>query len=243
MRLFLALFILLLFPLPAIALPQTPAPAAPAEVVVTEGELRRVIGDFLAKRVEHLGAEVTVKKIGVSGELRLPPGKISYEVIAPGHWEGWGKASLALIVRVDEQVKRNLTVLVEIEALAQMVVATRSLEQGEVVGESDVVLASRDLSQMQGRFCRDLKEVVGMRLKSTVRGNSPLRGDLLERVPLVKSGQLVTIVVENEVVRITTSGRAKGNGALGDTIAVQNLSSQKDLAARVVDATTVRVDF
>jgi len=80
-------------------------------------------------------------------------------------------------------------------------------------------------------------------MKSSVRGNSPLRADYLERVPIVKSGQLVTIVAENEVVRITASGRAKVSGALGDTIAVQNLTSQKEIAARVVDATTVKVEF
>jgi flagella basal body P-ring formation protein FlgA len=71
----------------------------------------------------------------------------------------------------------------------------------------------------------------------------PVRGDYLERVPLIKSGQLVTIVAENDVVRITASGRAKGSGAAGDMIAVQNLNSQKEIAGRVVDASTVRVDF
>jgi len=130
-----------------------------------------------------------------------------------------------------------------VEALAEMVIATRTLERGEVLGESDVALARRDLAHLQGRFCRSKDEVLGLRLKSAVRANSPLRGDFLERVPIVKSGQLVTIVAENEVVRITASGRAKGSGAVGDIVMVQNLSSQKELAGRVVDATTVKVDF
>ena len=232
---------LLLLPLPSFALPQ--APAVPQGTLVTEGELRQVIGDFLAQKDQHLNAQVSVKKIVVNGDLKLPPGRISYEVVAPESWEGWGNASLALIVRVDDQVKRNLTVLVEVEALAEMVVATRPLERGEVIGASDIALARRDLAHLQGRFCRKPEEVIGMMVKSAVRGNAPLRADYLERVPLVKSGQLVTIVAENEVVKITTAGRAKGSGALGDIIAVQNLTSLKDLAARVVDATTVRVDF
>jgi len=233
----------MLLMLPLAALAQPPGAPLPPGNVVSEAELRRVISDFLIQKGEHLNAEVKVKKIGISAELKLPAGKVSYEVIAPERWEGWGNASLALIVRVDDRVLRNLTVNVEVEALAEMVVATRTLERGEVVGESDVALARRDLAHVRGRFCGKLEEVLGMRVKSAVRGNSPLRGDYLERLPIVKSGQLVTIVVENEAVRITAAGRAKGAGALGDTITVQNLSSQKDLAARVVDATTVRVDF
>jgi len=235
---------LLALPLPSHALPSIPAVPAPLPgTVASEGELRRVIADFLADKDKHLNAEVSIKKIGINGDLKLPAGKVSYEVVAPERWEGWGNASLALIVRVDDRVVRNLTVLVEVEALAEMVVATRTLERGEVIGEADVALARRDLAHLQGRYCRDPKEAVGMRMKSSVRANSPLRGDYLERVPVVKSGQLVTIVAENEVVKITAGGRAKGSGAVGDTISVQNLSSQKEIAARVVDATTVRVDF
>ena len=228
-------------PLPCLALPA--APPAPPPTVVTEAELRRVIVDFVAQKDQQLSAEVSVKKVGISGDLKLPPGKVSYEVVAPERWEGWGVASLALIVRVNDRVLNILTVVVEVEALAEMVIATRTLERGEIIGESDVALARRDLAHLQGRFVRDPAEVVGLRVKSALRGNSPLRGDYLERVPVVKSGQLITIVAENEVVRITAAGRAKGSGAVGDTIMVQNLSSQKELAGRVVDATTVKVDF
>jgi flagella basal body P-ring formation protein FlgA len=233
----------MLLSLPLAAFATAPPTAATAGTLVNEGELRRVIGDFLAQKTKHLDAQVTVKRIGISGDLKLPPGKPSFEVIAPERWEGWGNASLALIVRVDDRVLRNLTVQVEVEALAEMVIATRTLERGEVVGESDVALARRDLAHLQGRYCRNRAEVIGMRMKSAVRANSPLRGDYLERVPIVKSGQLVTIVVENDAVRITASGRAKGSGALGETIAVQNLASQKELAGQVVNATTVKVDF
>lgn len=259
MRAILVALMLFALPLAASALPaKAPAPAtapapveapaeapveAPAGNLVSEGELHRVIGNYLIQRATALNAQVSVKKIGYKGEMKLPAGQVTFEVIAPDRWEGYGHASVALIVRVDDQVKKNLTVLVEVEALAEMVVATRTLERGEVLMASDLALARRDLSQVQGRFIKSMDEALGLRVKNAIRANSPVRGDYLERVPIVKSGQMVTILVENEVVRITASGRAKGAGALGDTIMVQNLSSQKDLAARVVDATTVRVDF
>jgi flagella basal body P-ring formation protein FlgA len=54
---------------------------------------------------------------------------------------------------------------------------------------------------------------------------------------------MVTIVAENAAFRVTATGRAKGNGAEGDTVMVQNMNAQKDVAAVVVDAGTVRVEF
>lgn len=225
-------------------------PAVAAEVqapaagnLVSEQEIRRVVENYLVQRASSLNAQVTVKKIGYRGDLKLPAGRVSFEVVAPERWEGYGSTSVALVVRVDDRVVRNQTVLVEVEALAEMVVAARTLERGEVLAPSDLSVARRDLAQVQGRFMKNAEEAVGLRVRSAIRANAPLRGDYLERVPVVKSGQVVTILVENEVVRITASGRAKGSGAVGDAIMVQNLSSQKDVAARVVDASTVKVDF
>jgi len=234
------LLALMLFALPvgAYALP-----APPTLNLVSEAMVRGAISDFLLRKAAPLNAQVSVKKIGYHGDLKLPEGRVSFEVVAPERWEGYGNASVALVVRVDDQVKKNLTVLVEVEALAEMVVAARTLERGEVLAPSDLSLVRRDIAHVQGRYMNEIDEAVGLRVKSAMRANAPLRKDYLERVPIVKSGQVVTIVVENEVVRITASGRAKGAGALGDTIMVQNLSSQREVAARVVDATTVRVDF
>ena len=241
MRTVLFALMLMLTPLAARALP-LPPPAAGN--VVPEAEVRRVISDYVLQRSAALAAQVSIKRIGYSGDLRLPAGKVSFEVMGQERWEGYGNASLALIARVDDVVKKNFTVLVEVEALAEMVVATRTLERGEVLTSSDLALARRDLAHLQGgRLVKGIEEAVGLRVKNSIRANTPVRGDYLERVPVIKSGQIVIILVENDVVKITASGRAKGSGAVGDLILVQNLSSQKEIAARVVDATTVRVDF
>ena len=240
MRAFLvAVALLLVFPFAARAVP----PAAPPTMVVSEAEVRKVITDFVKQKTEALSAQVTIRRIGYSGDLKLPAGKVTYEVMAPERWEGYGNTSLSLIVRVDDQVKKNVTVQVEVEALAQMLVATRPLERGEVISASDVAVDRRDLARVQGPYMTAPAEAIGLRTKMSLRANAPIRSDFLERVPVIKSGQLVTILLENEVMKITVTGRAKQSGAVGDLIMVQNISSQKELAARVVDATTVKVDF
>jgi len=45
------------------------------------------------------------------------------------------------------------------------------------------------------------------------------------------------------MMRITAMGKAKNSGAEGDLITVQNLSSMKDIPARVMDSNSVKVDF
>ncbi len=216
--------------------------AAPA-TVVKEAAVRQVVIDFVRQRTAGLGVELNVKKVGFHGDLVLPEGEVSYEVSAPRQWEGWGQASLALIVRVNDRVVKNVPILVDVEALADLVVTTRSVERGEILTQADVAVQKRDLAGVGGKVARSPAEVVGLKVRVGMRGNTPLRTDYLERIPLVKQGQLVTVLLESPALRITTTGRAKGAGTAGDLITVQNISSNKDFPARIVDAGTVRVDF
>jgi flagella basal body P-ring formation protein FlgA len=220
----------------------TTLPAADTNVL-NESKVRQIVMDYLQQKTRFLDVAVQLKKLGFSGEILLPAGNDSYEVVSPQEWEGWGRGALALIVRIDDRVVKNIPLNVEVEALTDVVVATRAMERGMVVGKGDVALLKRDMATVPAKTCRNLDEVLGKRVRVGMRGNSPVRSDYLERLPVVKSGQLVTIVVENDKFRITTTGRAKGNGAEGEMVSVQNLTTQKEMPAVVVDAGTVRVEF
>jgi flagella basal body P-ring formation protein FlgA len=216
---------------------------AAGTAVLNEARVRQIVTDYLLQKTKDLRLDIQLKKLGFGGEIALPAGNTSYEVVSPQEWEGWGRASLALIVRVDDRVVKNIPLNVEVEALADVVVAVRAMERGMVLEKGDVALQKRDLGTVPGRTCRTLEEVTGKRVRVGLRGNSPIRSDYLERLPLVKRGQLVTIIAENDKFRITSSGKVKGNGAEGDTVQVQSLNAQKDITAVVVDASTVRVEF
>lgn len=217
--------------------------AAPATQVIPRAKLHQVVADFVRQKTASLGLETTLKRTSLGGDLTVPAGTVTYDVLAPDQWEGWGRANLALIVRVDNQVEKNIPVNVEVEALGEMVVSLRALDRGDVIGPGDVVLQKREISAASGKFYANVNEVLGLRARMPIRANFPLRSEYLEKVPLVKSGQLVTIIAENQSLRLTATGRARGNGSEGDIVMVQNLGSNKEFPARVIDTGTVQVDF
>lgn len=218
--------------------------AAAAQVqVVKEKKLRDVVTAYIMDKTSGSGLDVTVKRIGLAGDVVVPSGAVTFEFIAPQQWEGWGKSVLGVLVRVNDQVVKNVSVPVEVEALVPLVVTLRPLAQGEVIGLADIAVQKRDLAGLTGRICYDPSEAIGKRVRIPLRGNMPLRADFLEKVPLVRYGQLVTIVADNGSLRVTTAGMAKGAAGEGDLVTVQNLSSKKDIQGRVVDAGTVAVSF
>lgn len=211
--------------------------------VIKEKKIRDAITEYITARTADSGMEIRIRRLAYSGDLTVPAGRVSFEIVAPGQWEGWGRANLGLIVRVDDAIVRNTSVPVEVEALCDMVVALRPLERGEVIGEGDVALQKRDISTVTGRISYDPVEVIGKKVRVGIRGNNPVRKDFLEKVPLVRSGQMVTIIAENGALRVTAPGRARNSGGEGDLIMVQNIGSSKDVQGRVVDGATVAVDL
>jgi flagellar basal body P-ring formation protein FlgA len=211
--------------------------------VLSEKKIRSVVKGFILDRTKDSGMEIKIKRITIGEDISVPAGKVSYEIIAPDQWQGWGKTVLGLVIRVDDQLVRNMSIPVEVEALDEMVVALYPLPQGKVVEENDVSLQKRDMTDVSGKVSFNLADVLGKRVRIPIRANTPVRSDYLEKVPLVKSGQVVTIVAENGSFRVTATGMARGSGAEGDLIMVQNMNSKKSVQGRVVDAGTVEVNF
>ena len=208
-----------------------------------EQEVRDAVTAFVAARTSGLGWDVRVRRMSIPSLQGLPAGKIDYEIVAPQQWEGWGNISIAVLARYKEKVVENFAVRIEVEALADTVVALHQIDYGNTISADDVVLQKREITYNSYLAARTMDGVVGKRARTTVRNNQPVRADQIENIPLITSGQIVTIVAENEVLKISVSGKAHSSGAAGDIIRVQNLTSHKEIPARVINASTVQVAF
>ena len=96
---------------------------------------------------------------------------------------------------------------------------------------------------MQVNIINDPEKVVGRRTRRSIDPATVLRTDLVELPPIVKRGDIVTIVAEAGGMRITALGKIKKKGHKGERLKVINLNSKKEIYARVVDSSTVRVTF
>jgi flagella basal body P-ring formation protein FlgA len=89
----------------------------------------------------------------------------------------------------------------------------------------------------------DPREVQGKRITLTVNSQEVLRASMVEIPPLIKKGDRVILIVENEYFTITTFGEAKEDGRKGERVKLMNITSQKEVSGKVLDAHTVHVDF
>ena len=219
-------------------------PEAQAAVMLQrEPEIREAVASYIQQKTARLGHEIRIRKLTISGQTELPEGAMDFEVVAPQQWEGWGTASISVVVRQGNRVVKNIPVRVEVEALVDMVVTQRQIDHGTVITADDVLLKKWDITGIQGKYQVKMGDVVGKKARTALRANTPVKADQLEKVALIKSGQVVTILAESGNMRLSVTGKARSAGAAGDTITVQNVESLKEFPAQILDAKTVAIVF
>jgi flagella basal body P-ring formation protein FlgA len=211
-------------------------------VTIGPDDIRGYLNAFIREKQAFLPqAEISFKNINLPMPFVLPEGKIDVEVI-PSDPRILHSSRFTLIFRVNGQVEKNIAVGGELEAIAPVVVATNDLNRGDIVDPHDVNLVKLDLVNLRDP-CLDLKQVLGKKILRPVRQGMPIARNQLVSPPIVRRGQMVTIIAQKGPLRVTAQGISRQNGARGDMVRVQNTSSHKEILCQVSSPGEVKVEF
>ena len=214
--------------------------AAPA--VVDAEAIRQYLDDFIRSRRDVLPqADIRFKKLELPAPFNLPPGKLEVEVI-PADPQIVASRRFTLIFRVDGRVEKNLALRAELEAIAPVVVAAGDLGRGSVLSARDLNVVEADLVGLRNP-CFDPAELVGKKLRQSIRLGAPIDRTQIDFPPLVKRGEAVSITLVQRGMQLTAAGEARQDGQEGETIRVRNNSSRKEILCRVIASGHVQVEF
>ncbi|WP_103257624.1 flagellar basal body P-ring formation chaperone FlgA [Tabrizicola aquatica] len=114
-------------------------------------------------------------------------------------------------------------------ALAESVVATRTIRALTVIGPEDLTIVE---AALPGALSNpDL--AVGQEARVAIYAGRPVRAQDLGAPALVERNQLVSLIFLSGGLAISTEGRALARGAEGDVIRVMNLGSRTAVNGRV----------
>jgi flagella basal body P-ring formation protein FlgA len=202
--------------------------------------IRRKIGDYLENNKNKLPkAEIQFVSTSMPLPFMVPQGDLSWEII-PSSPSILDSTRIAIIIRVDGRVRKNISVPGKIKAMAPTVAATVPLARGTILTPDNTYLVSKDLSELNNP-CLDLRSILGKRLTRAVRAGNVINTSDVEFPPLVKKGQLVKIIFQQTRMYLTATGIANMNGKLNEIIKVRNARSNKVIYCRVMAPGIVEV--
>lgn len=120
----------------------------------------------------------------------------------------------------------------------QISVTAHSLDRGSIISESD--LESVDDSVLGHRVGLALyAALIGKELRRTIAAGQPIYNTDIKMPDLVKRDELVTMLVSHGGMTIAATGKALENGAKGNHIRVQNMTSKLIIEGEIAAPGTV----
>lgn len=214
-----------------------------AFIEISKTKIIKVISEFLLRVVPWDKERVRIKKVCVRDNVVLPEGNVSYSVVPPKSTDFLGTVPLSVLFMVNGHLQKKIWVLANIEVLTEMVVTKKPLRRYQLITEDAIQVKKMYLTKTKPNIVTSREDILGKRTKRAINANVVLRTDYIELPPLVRRGQLVTIIAESDGIKITTLGEVRKRGCLDERIRVMNLDSKKGIYARVLDSNTVKVEF
>lgn len=240
MKFFLCLMLILVSPVLTYGSP--PQSTVGNYQLVDQQKMERVFNQYLADQSEMLPhVELRFKSLALPRPYRVVKGQIDFQII-PAKPGVIGSQRLTLLTRVDGQIVNNQAIRIKLEALADIVVSTSTLRRGVILAAEDIELIYQDISHLKNPIFSS-QEIVGKRLKRSVRLGEPLQKQQVEFPPVIKRGERVIIQAKKHGLMLTAAGEAKQDGLTGESIRVMNNGSHKEVICQVVAPGLVTVEF
>jgi len=216
--------------------------AAGSTATITGEAIQAAVQAHVEKQSPWPKGRIRVEFPETVADVDVPSEKVTIRVRGRANEDFIGQTSFTASLRGtkplrEEHVKTTLWVLMDV------VVSTKSLSSGTVLGAGDVKVLQKWYDAVPQNRISDLKEVLGKKLSVSINPHMEITKNVLKDCPIVRRNQPVRIVLDNGTLCITASGVSQEDGILGDVIRVQNTASKRVIHARVRGNALVAVDF
>ena len=175
---------------------------------VTSKEIKESAENYL---INNLDWEPESMDIAVSYEAKdlvLPEGKLLLDFGMPKNPRGIGRIPLTVQVKVDDKFIRRLRVNAKVGVYQDVVRMVNSVQRGNVIGASDVIVARTRTERILKDVPTTLSQVIGQAATKNIQNGEIVKFRDLKQVPTVKRGSRVTILARKGSMK---SHRSKKN--------------------------------
>ena len=206
----------------SIAFGQAPAPVATAsqQAVRPQAQIDAVpeqLRVFLEKETTGFAGRIEVS-IGTPGSrLQLAP-CANPQPFVPAGARLWGRTTLG--VRCVEGATWQVFLPVHIKVFGQAPVATRQLNAGDSLSDSDLRFDEIELTRYPLGAIADLSQLADKQLSRPIAAGQPLLRDGFRARPVLAQGDTVKLLYSGQGFSVSTQGRALSGAVDGQSVRV-----------------------
>lgn len=126
-------------------------------------------------------------------------------------------------------------------AYVDLPITTRIIGMGNIINPSDITSTRVPYSKLKAGYATSLSDVIGMQARRSIGNGTLIRNSDLVKPTLIRQNDIVSIIYNQNNIKLRTVGIAMESGAVGDSIKVKNENSNIIVHAIVVGKNLVEV--
>ncbi|WP_312162459.1 flagellar basal body P-ring formation chaperone FlgA [Phenylobacterium sp.] len=134
-----------------------------------------------------------------------------------------------IVVRGGASGPGMATTAVAARGNVEVLTYARSLSAGEVVQPQDLVWGQAAAAPSDAP--NDAEAIIGLAARRPLRAGAAVSARDVSAPQVIKAGDLITVTYEDGGISLVLQGKAMSAAGLGDTLAVQNITSKKIIQA------------
>ena len=210
---------------------------------ITAQEIRESAENYLINSLDWDPESMDIEINYDSKDLVVPEGKLLLDFGKTNIHRGVGRIPLTILLKIDNKFFKRLRVNAKVGIYQDVVKTVNSLQRGNVISTSDVVIERVRTERILKDIPTTLDKVIGQAATRNLQNGKIVKFRDLKKVPTVKRGSRVIILARKGSMKITAPGTAREDGFKNSIVQVVNLETKKMIYAEVINSNTVEVKF
>jgi len=199
---------------------------------------KRFIEQLLTQQNPH---EIHQVKIGTLDQrLKLSKCDSSLEASLPHQKRIRGNTSVLL--QCHNEKPWQLYVPVKVSLFKKVVIATQPIPKSTSLQANHLTLEKRNISKLSRGYYTNPEKIINHLSRRAIANHRIITPHLLRPPYLVKRGQAITLMVDNNNISVRMPGIALANGIKGSRIKARNKNSGKKVEGTVIEAGLIKVN-
>ncbi len=216
-----------------------PVWALAEETIQPLATIQRQAHEFLVAQHRNRTEPPQIRLSDLDPRLRLPKCGVALEAFLPGGAKTVGNTSVG--VRCPAPRPWTVYQSASVRIFDQVLVASRFLVKGTVLGAADLQAERRELSALSGGYETVPERLIGKQLRRALTTGTVIAPQAVKAVPLIKQGETVTLVIRQGGMEVSSSGVALSDADLGERLRVRNEASKRVIEGTVTASHRVEV--
>ncbi len=140
---------------------------------------------------------------------------------------------LTVKVSCEGPVKWSLRIPVKLQMFQSVIVASQHIVRDQILTPNDLHLHKQDISQIGEGYFQNENELVGLSSVKNIQVGQVIKRHMVRQPITVHRGETVKIIISSPGFSLEAAGVAQTEGAIGDTIKVKNMRSNRMVDAKV----------